>query len=368
MRKELDICLQKDVTTFLYESLPLCVVLGQPRLYEWFLQHYIEMYLVDAKKGERYNFYALRYAETTSYLQYSKIKEALNFNQVEAAVVNSKVDIVTFLKAQVDCGVYAIVFLNEWAVPHKQSYHKTHWYHESLVYGYDDEKGTLCCVSFDQRRNFTSFEVDYGDFREGFQMICNDPSDIAAYQRYLYLLKPQDIEYAFDLKRFAHQLDNLLRGRMDRIDRYNLDLLDLSTPREDWTYSFGLSLLDRFADILQTKYRDGADISYLDFHILQESRRLMHKRLSYLHAHYLPGGEMEELAGRYGKLADAYDVIRNLFLKLNRLQRTGGGRQRGEEYLQRILTLLQEAGQTETELLTAVRFLVNEAVKARYAA
>lgn len=367
MRKILDICLQKDVTTFLYESLPLCVVLGRPGLYEWFLQHYIEMYLVDAKKGEHYNFYAVRYAETTSYLQYSKVKEVLTWNQLEAAVVNSKVNIVDFLKAQIDCGVYAIAFLNEWAIPHKQSYHKEHWYHESLVYGYDDDRGVLFCVSFDERRNFTSFEVDYHSFWDGFQLICSDPSDIAAYQRYLYLLKPRDMSCRFDMARFVHQLDNLLENRMDRIDRYNLDLMDLSTPREDWTYSFGLSLLDRFADILQAKYRDNAEISYLDFHILQESRRLMHKRLAYLHAHYIPGGRMEELVGRYEKAADAFDVARNLFLKFDRLQKSGGGSQ-AAAYLQKIVAILKNARQTETELLSAVRDLAAEAIEAGYAA
>ena len=360
MRVLLDICLQKDVNTFLYESLPLCVIRSQPYLYEWFLQHYMELYLVDAKKDDRYNFYAVRYAETTSYLQYSNQKEVLIYNQVESAVINNKLNIVDYIKAQINHGVYAIVFLNEWAIPHKRSYHKDHWYHESLVYGYDDGLGVVYCISFDQNRNFTAFEVNYHSFWDGFQLICNDPSDITPFQRYLYLLKPRDMEYRFDIKRFVRQLDNLLCGELDLIDKYNLDLLDYPTPREDWKYHFGMQIPGRFADIIQNKYKDKAQIPYLDFHILMESKRLMAVRLAYLNEHYMRKQEMEGLVEQYKRVADAYDVARNLYLKLEHLRKCGEKSEYTEDgglLVDKIVQILESAANKETEILKQVRRL-----------
>ena len=282
--KILPVALQHDVNTYLYESLPLCVILSRPEWYEWFLNHYVELYLIDAKKEERYNFHNIRYMEVQMHMRFNRLQEILIYNQLESRVINNKVNIVDFVKANIDDGAYSLVFLNEWAIPHKLSYQKTHWYHESLVYGYDDEKELVHCISFDENQVFTSFEVDYHSFWDGFQLICNDPSDISEYQRYIYLLEPRDMTYSFDMAKFTHQLENYLGGTADLIDKYNLDLFDFPTEREDWTYTFGCNIYSRWVDILKAAC-DREPFNYLEFHIVAEHKKLMLKRLEYLIKH-----------------------------------------------------------------------------------
>lgn len=364
-RKLLDIAVQHDINSFLYEALPLCVVLSRPNLYGWFLNHYVDLYLCSAKKQDVYHYYRVRHAECNFYFGYSKLDEVIATSLVESKVIRDKLGIVDFLKANIDAGNYALVFLNEWAIPQKTSYHRNHWYHESLVYGYDDQKGVFHCISFDARRTFTSFPVDYRDFAEGFNMICDDPGDIGPYLKYVRLLRPSPHTYTFDLDRFRRQLDAYIAGKMDWADRCNLDLVDLSTPRDCWEYTFGCNICDKLVDIFRhpapsSNYVDSSHdvfhfFEYYDFHILYEHKRLMRKRLDYINENLLPG-RLDALLPAYAGVVDAFDRLRFLNIKFNAAPATSryGASQAGP-YAEKAVRLLQEAGDRERDVMEKIR-------------
>ena len=276
--KTLDVNMQHKINTVLFEALPLCIILAKPELYEWFLNHYVNQYLFDAKKDGKYGFYNIRHIEICFYNNYNRLQEVLVFNQVESRAINNKVNIVDFIKANIDNGTYPLVFLNEWAIPHKPTYQKVYWYHESLVYGYDDEKGVVYCISFNEDMVFTDFEVDYHSFWDGFQMICKDSSNIGEYQRYIYLLKPREMECSFNMNKFLQQLENYLSGTVDLIDQYNFDLFNIPTNRDDWYYTIEKELFNRWKNLLKiTKDKELLNCSGLE--IVTNDSKLMMKRL-----------------------------------------------------------------------------------------
>lgn len=359
-RKILDINLQHDINTFLYESLPLCVILAKPELYEWFLNHFVDLYLIDAIKNMYHTFHNIRYIEVQMHMRYNRLQEVLIYNQLESRVINNKVNIVDFVKANIDDGSYLMVFLNEWAIPHKSTYHNRHWYHESLVYGYDDEQGVVYCISFNENQVFTSFEVDYHSFWDGFQLICNDPSDISEYQRYTYLLKPREIDYSFDIVKFAHQLENYLNDTTDLIDKYNFDLFDFPTECEDWNYTFGAKIFDRWSNILQTM-QGKESLSYLEFHIVAEHKKLMLKRLEYIYEKHLKIEDMAEFIENYRLVVESFEKLRFLALKYNQLYESDiFDLEKLKSKIEKIVTIIKENQEQETEILMAILKLLQK--------
>lgn len=350
--KILDISLQHDINTMLFESLPLCIVLGKPNLQEWFFNHYINLYITSAKNNDKYRYFKIRHTECSFYSNYSKIDEVITTSLIESKVIHSKINIVDFLKENINNDTYAIVFLNEWAIPHKPSYHKNHWYHESMVYGYDDNKGVLHCISFDERHSFAKFEVDYHSFWDGFQLVCHDASDIGAYQRYVRLLKASKMQYTFDLHSFAHQLNHYINGTLDLVDIYNFDLIDLSTERDDWEYAIGYKVYDRLIDILE-HYQDVTDefLKYVNFHILFEHKRLMLKRLHFLNDRFF-SGKLHDIIGDYADVVRAFDRIRLINIKFHQMTDAGKrDKEKTDAYILKTNQILRDNKDRERDIL-----------------
>lgn len=71
-KKKLAIKIQKEVITYLYDSLPLCFIVNNENLNGWYLNHYISLYLMLAKGEDGYNCHSIRYVENGLYLDYCK--------------------------------------------------------------------------------------------------------------------------------------------------------------------------------------------------------------------------------------------------------------------------------------------------------
>ena len=368
--KILDISLQNDINTFLYESLPMCIIRGKHNLYEWFLNHYVDLYLASAKKDGLYKYYRIRHVECTMYGGYSKLNEVISSSKVESKVINNKLNIVDFLKENINNDTYAIVFLNEWAIPHKANYHSKHWYHESLVYGYDDEKGVLYCISFNENQTFTTFEVDYHSFWDGFQLICNDPADIGEYQRYVTLLKVSPVEYEFDFNRFVHQLNNFINGTIDLVDKYNFDLIDFFTDRDDWEYSFGYKIYDKFIDIINKRKKTKNELNgflddfeffeYFDFHILYEHKKIMQQRIEFINRKYF-NSELTSIVQQYSQIVEAFEKLRLLNIKFSQIYRFGTITQNKiDDYANRFIDILRQNKEKEKELFLQIYTFISQ--------
>lgn len=349
----LDIKMQKNLNTYLYDALPMCIIQAKDNLYNWFLNHYTNFYLTYAKKDNLYNFYALRYPENTTYLTYCKTREVLSINPVESIIIYNKLSITEFVKENINQGNYLIVFLNEWSIPNKKSYHLYHWYHESLIYGYDDSKEIVYALSFNDNFNFSPFKIHYSSFEDGFNLICNDipKSDISPYQKYLYVLHPSDKEYDFDISHFIHDLNNYLTGKCDKIDCFNFDLIDYPTDRENWYYKFGANTYQDFMSIIIQKIMDNAPLEYIYFHLMYEFKYNMHVRMNYINNRFLNNSE-DKLIWEYQEIESAFDQLRLLVMKYNHLHENQQlTLELKQKYLHKIIYIIDTYTKRETDLL-----------------
>lgn len=321
MINKLDINLQKNISTVQYEAFPLYAILANPNLYDWFLNHYVDLYQIVAHKSQKFTFHNIRYAENQPYLHYGRNREVLTFNQIESKRIVSKINIIDFIRENIDNGNYMIAMLNEYFIPVNGVYIRNHSYHDFFVYGYDDDKSILFSITFFEGA-YILFEISYSDFEEGFLAICEDESEIGLSNRFIYLFQcKSNISYDFNLDMFADQLENFINRKLDKALLYNLDLINLSTPREDWEYYFGFEIYEEYTKILRAEYVEYSPIDYRNVHILCEHKSLMLNRLKYLSDNKKLSG-LEDIICKYEMLEENFILLRNLALKYNLLCRT----------------------------------------------
>lgn len=235
--------------------------IGEDTFQNWFYSNYIQLHA--GKELEPVYDVKLDYYMGIKRLDmYNNNNPWVIQSYVEPRLVSKIVDICDFIKACIDVGKYVSIMLNEKYIPYSFAYNKFDYDHQSLIYGYDEDKRIIYCMGYDKHQHYVPFELTYDIF-------------IKAYAKITKVYKILISEYT--IPEFYYRFDVNLMIKMLNEYKSNVD----SSYREEFNINgnlrfFGIQIYDICLSNIQ-KMRDQR-ISY----IINEHKKIMVSRIKYL--------------------------------------------------------------------------------------
>jgi hypothetical protein len=106
---QLPIVIQKELTTFLYEALPLCIILAHSNIQDWFLGHYLNISSAvckyrTCKNGAAYQSIRMQYLEGGIYFEPHKNREVLEYHPIRVEPIINNIGLINFFKESLESG------------------------------------------------------------------------------------------------------------------------------------------------------------------------------------------------------------------------------------------------------------------------
>ncbi len=334
--KKLKINLQREITTYLHRSLPLCAILSCEENYKWFYQHYIEIFSITYQNG----FSRLEFLEEKNNYEDVFQEAFLKFEEVP--------DILQFIKDKIDSGIYVSVHIDEYCLPQKGSYGKNHFVHPSLIYGYDNVQKKLMAIGFDSEMIFNEITFDFNHLIEAFESAKIHYGIFApwAETEAVQLLIPRefDKDYSLEIDNVLESIDNYLTSSNVNSDKIN----KLVSPDEMNTFGelkYGVEVYDVIvqsleklgSDIMkgldvqniieQCKEKAVADImpsmDYRSMHLLCEHKKCIYNRIRYIIDNFSSSEILNPLTDKYFGIIEILNTARLTFFELESMFNAG---------------------------------------------
>jgi amino acid adenylation domain-containing protein len=313
----LKIKIQRDITTYLHRSLPLCAILANEDYYPWYYQHYLQIFSIKYANGfcraeflEPKNNYHNIFDET--YISYWEMEDSRG--------------IVEFVKDKIDNGFYVTINIDEYYLSEKSNYKKSHFVHPSLIFGYDNTDKKLIAIGFDSEGIFRELTFDYKSFVEAYEGGKQHYKEFApwAETEAIQLLKPKklDQEYNFEINKFMKEIDYYLKS--SDASSFRIDgLISQEEFQSSSEIKYGVEVYDAVLEALQTISPNMITIDYRTIHLLYEHKRCIYDRLMYVAGS--TKANIHGLLDEYSNLVARLNTVRLKFFDLEYMFTTGIG-------------------------------------------
>lgn len=371
--KKLKIKYQRDITTYLHRSIPLCAILSDERYYTWFYQHYIQLFFIT-------------YNNSFSRLEFLEPKNNFEdiFDEKYLTYADQQSDIIDFVEKSIDAGTYLTINLDEYYLPQKGSFNEHHYVHQSMVFGYDKAERKLMGLGFDTNMMFKELEFDYDDFAKAYESAKTNYKLTApwAETEAIQLLTPKSTvgEYKFDLNKFMEEIYKYLDG--SNLDKFRIEkLIPLEEQQMCTGLIYGPQIHNAMVESLEKLGRDilhGLDvqgmveqfkekmlgdimpaIDYRSIHLLYEHKKGLYDRLKYITGKYYTSAKLEDLLNKFNKLVEKMNTARLTFFDLEKMLRFNfnPAEVNFEDLMasfQKVIETIRTAGNSEEELLREI--------------
>ncbi len=317
--RELRIVLQKHINVYLFHALPLCVILADDRLYPWYYERFIQLCAFKCYDG----------GLGIDFIDWEEVyKEVLSEVRLSRYMLLKENSIVNFLKDSIDRGYYAIIYLDEYYLLGKRDYHKSHFVHESLVYGFDDVTRKIKAIGLDEDGLFSRLAFDYDHLNASFKeaVRLTDPNALSDYRRLIFdryliaLIKTKERQfdsYPFDLSRFSTVINEYTFSLVDKSKiylRFGVDWPRNNDLQGSCIIEAPLHVgFEVYNDVLlhiDSVLTNGAHLDYRIFHLLSEHKRGINDRLNFVVANYIVHEKLGTLIKKYEQLMQQFEVAR----------------------------------------------------------
>lgn len=341
--KELKIKVQKDVTSYLTYSLPLCGILADERRYHWFYNHFIQLFTLSGKGDS----FWIDYLEDRDFY-----REVVEYAILDWESLKDEPDIVKFLKDKIDSGYYVVIILDEYYLPKNSNYQERHYLHQRMVYGYDNTKQEMKAIAFDDLENFTILAYNYETIRDAYEIGKSyyEVSELWVKKENVELVKPNFHEVSFDWKSFLTDLNVYLSGNGDYSKIRPMDRLVFGDQA-----SFNCNVYPEFIRHLNI---NAENFRYM--YLLAEHKGVMYKRLRFVAENFNLTGETGELIEQYYQVARKFIVARNLYIKQAMKAVFYNDQSSGQEMTGKIVDILQWGREEEQLILTKTSKILSD--------
>lgn len=304
--KELKIKVQKDLTTYMNYSLPLCAILADDGLYPWFYQHFVQLYTSTDEMG---NLWA-DYLEKRDF--YKDIAENFIY---DCKSLSDEKDILGFIINKINSGYYVIMFVDEYYLPRKSSYMSNHFMHQLMIYGYNNDTSIFKTIGFDEKKEFRNDDYTYEQIQQAYELGKNyyESSPVWVLNETVEIIRLKDItnSYKFDMGLFLNELNTYLSGQGE-YSKIRPNNLKTNGTRA----SFNFKIFDELDFHLNNLIKGKCTMDYRFMHLLFEHKSIMHKRLEYIASSYKSSDRLVSLLQEYKEgVVRRTLVARNLFFK-----------------------------------------------------
>ncbi|WP_031341896.1 non-ribosomal peptide synthetase [Ruminiclostridium papyrosolvens] len=348
---------QRDITTYLHRSLPLCAILADEENYPWYYQHYLQIFSVKYSNG----FCRAEFLEPKNNFSEIFDETYIPFSEME----NNK-SIIEFIVNKIDLGYYVTVYVDEYHLPEKASYNKSHFVHPSLIYGYDNKEKKLMSIGFDTDGIFRELTFDYNLFTEAYEDGKQHYKEFApwAEMEALQLLKPKrlDKKYNFAEEKFISEIGCHLQSSGTNGSRVN-SLISQEELQSISEIKFGMDVYDVVLEALQTLSPNMITIDYRTLHLLYEHKKCIYERLRYVSENRKV--DISGLLEEYSDLIASLNTVRLKFYDLEHMFTTGIGlddvsQQELMEKVMAMIDMIMAAKNQESDLLGNIYKIIQE--------
>ena len=335
MRRNLymQLLLQKPVITARLDSTYTLIPMhNHPDYYNWLCMNTV-LLKVNSTNFDDYDFNFLHPVFRSTTL----IQDVMSFGNIKYSENLIEANLIKMIKERLDDGYYACCHLDDFYIPNKNFFKKTHFTHINFIYGYDDDKGTLLTYGYNDHGVCVEAEVPY---------ICIVNGYKKSLDKYLNFLKPNlENKVNMDLEFLAKYIECYLNPSISTKDALQPIINEPRTIGTLYTQGllFGVEAQQYLVDRIKlNKDDDSALKDVRTFQILIEHKKCMLWRLNYINQFTrIP----KHLIERYEKNVQLpCEILKNLVLKL---------RIKEDASLHLLISkILQDVLNDETEILT----------------
>lgn len=346
-KKILNIYLQKDITTYLNYSMPLCAILWDKGKILWMYEHFNNIYCIN----DRDNYLWLDFVEDHNYPQ-----DAAEYISVDLKSMEEIEDIIDFIKGFISDGYYVRLILDEYYLSEKPAFGKEHNLIQVLIFGYNDTEKRMKAIGFLKDNVFGIYEQSYQETIDSYNACRDLYSDEVIWHK-LYnaiLIKVKDVN-----KKYRFNSSKLIDG----IQKYISSCGDASVLRPEIRHQmgdnavFGIQVYDEVIIHLNNLLEGNFTMDYRFIHLLSEHKKLLNKKLIYFDEHHCGSDRLKGLISQYAHICSSFEWVRSLYLK-NVLAdndfKTIYGQLKNKEVLVKIIESIKDIQDKEKIILSGI--------------
>lgn len=157
---ELPVCIPQ-VYGFLHHAHKLSIILKDDTYLPWFYSSYLQLYTAEHSDEFKLDFYSF----DGKYPRHPGI----NTNWFERELfVGLGQTLLPFIIGCINNGRYVEILMDEYYISCKPAYKDWHFPHQSLIYGYNEERGMLQVMGFSRTGDYGKIEISFSEVEEAF--------------------------------------------------------------------------------------------------------------------------------------------------------------------------------------------------------
>jgi hypothetical protein len=247
--------------------------------------------------------------------------DIIRFIQIPYFRLDDGAEVLALIKEKIPLNFYVFVYLDEYHISAKANYHKNHWVHETMVYGYDDHRQKIMAIGLNKNNILSKLEISYDQFMKAFDSGRIHYTQSAPYARYqameLLQLHETEGEFPFDPELFLMDFREYFQSQ----NRRGLvsGLLPPGEPHDalgKLPAVYGLEVCDLVILKLQELLQGKVLIDYRAIHLLAEHKHGLYQRLKYVVDKYNLAGKAGDLLNQYEAISLGMQTVRIKFMEL----------------------------------------------------
>lgn len=296
---QLPIAVQQEVKSYAIYALPLCVVYSETKFYPWVLKNFLlPISTLKPSDSGDYMSYHIREHDKHRFPGFVDYSDVLISERIEYSDID---EIIPFVEEKLKDGYYLHCGMDDFYVPAKRSYKKTHDLRPSLIYGYNEKAEKLYAAGFIDV--FREFAISFTDFEAATKKtnVKNEAENSLSHKGLgVFAYKPKIItfDYHFRLSDFIELLDQYLN----------------KSPVGSWV--FGVGVYNIIFECLSNPHKQNLYIKYNTIHFLAEHKIIFKNAIGYILKINSLESYLNALAMQYDNVVKLFERIRLLHMEL----------------------------------------------------
>lgn len=271
MKKKL-VIKETPLNGYMEDAYSLTVALTKESSYEWIYSNYIQLVFQNPIIYDNQPIKFFKISFKNGHIWDAECPLLCCDSITREMIGAMNIDIVDFVCISISCNNYVKLYLDEYYLPYRFLYKKTHYIHESLFFGFDYDKNELyglAYVSDEKGYHFKEFTVCMNDVRQAYNALVDEG---VQKERITLMSCNREKYFEFDKKAVRNSI-------YEYINSIQTDLRYAEINNPNKKYIFGLNIYDALINY----YEKGAKSkSVIPLHIIYEHKKLMLDRIMYM--------------------------------------------------------------------------------------
>ncbi len=223
------------------------------------------------------------------------------------------IDLIGLIQYMLQTRHYVIGFYNEYYIPGKEAYKKCDFWHDYVLFGYDDTTKIFNSAGYLKSHKYESFEIKYSDFLKSVYHIGADNVDL-----WFYKIK-EDYEVEFNIERIVQNMSNYLCSVLKPNESTNKNCYGIAAW--DMYAKYVLENQNGFLDLRFNRgFMEHKNIMLNRLKVLEEEGYIQHQELvsNYQREIVIPSNLVHNLCLKYNMTHDPalkiriYDLVHDI--------------------------------------------------------